>query len=134
MPAPIPSMMLMLCILLMSKRLYVAWITNPTVNARRYFVRDQIFLLFIMMSAIEPVATRWIMAVMSPLPKRMPVVMCSPCVIKVLSAKRFSITLKEKLASNEKSKRFEGDWRREASDWLWLRVNLKFSSVAAARM
>lgn len=134
MPAPTPSMMLMLCILLMSKRLYVAWITNPTVNARRYFVRDQIFLLFIMMSAIEPVATRWIMAVMSPLPKRMPVVMCSPCVIKVLSAKRFSITLKEKLASNEKSKRFEGDWRREASDWLWLRVNLKFSSVAAARM
>lgn len=134
MPAPIPSMMLMLCILLMSKRLYVAWITNPTVNARRYFVRDQIFLLFIMMSAIEPVATRWIMAVMSPLPKRMPVVMCSPCVIKVLSAKRFSITLKEKLASNEKSRRFEGDWRREASDWLWLRVNLKFSSVAAAKM
>ena len=134
MPAPIPSTMLMFCILLMSKRLYVAWITNPTVNARRYFVRDQIFLLFIMMSAIEPVATRWIMAVMSPLPKRMPVVMRSPCVIKVLSAKRFSITLKEKLASNEKSKRFEGDWRREASDWLWLRVNLKFSSVAAARM
>ena len=134
MPAPIPSMMLMLCILLMSKRLYVAWITNPTVSARRYFARDQIFLLFIMMSAIEPVATRWIMAVMSPLPKRMPVVMCSPCVIKVLSAKRFSITLKEKLASNEKSKRFEGDWRREVSDWLWLRVNLKFSSVAAARM
>lgn len=74
------------------------------------------------------------MAVMSPLPKRMPVVICSPCVIKVPSAKRFSITLKEKLASNEKSKRFEGDWRREASDWLWLRVNLKFSSVAAARM
>lgn len=134
MPAPIPSTMLMLCILLMSKRLYVAWITNPTVNARRYFVRDQTFLLFIMMSAIEPVATRWIMAVMSPLPKRMPVVMCSPCVIKVPSAKRFSITLKEKLASNEKSKRFEGDWRREVSDWLWLRVNLKFSSVAAARM
>lgn len=134
MPAPIPSMMLMLCILLMSKRLYVAWITNPTVSARRYFARDQIFLLFIMMSAIEPVATRWIMTVMSPLPKRMPVVMCSPCVIKVPSAKRFSITLKEKLASNEKSKRFEGDWRREASDWLWLRVNLKFSSVAAARM
>ena len=134
MPAPIPSMMLMLCILLMSKRLYVAWITNPTVSARRYFARDQIFLLFIMMSAIEPVATRWIMAVMSPLPKRMPVVMCSPCVIKVPSAKRFSITLKEKLASNEKSKRFEGDWRREASDWLWPRVNLKFSSVAAARM
>ena len=134
MPAPTPSMMLMLCILLMSKRLYVAWITNPTVSARRYFARDQIFLLFIMMSAIEPVATRWIMAVMSPLPKRMPVVMSSPCVIKVPSAKRFSITLKEKLASNEKSKRFEGDWRREASDWLWLRVNLKFSSVAAARM
>jgi hypothetical protein len=118
----------------MSKRLYVAWITNPTVNARRYFARDQIFLLFIMMSAIEPVATRWIMAVMSPLPKRMPVVMCSPCVSKVPSAKRFSITLKEKLTSNEKSKRFEGDWRRETSDWLWLRVNLKFSSVAAARM
>ena len=134
MPAPIPSMMLMLCILLMSKRLYVAWITNPTVNARRYFARDQIFLLFIMMSAMDPVATRWIMAVMSPLPKRMPVVMCSPCASKVPSAKRFSITLKEKLASNEKSKRFEGDWRREASDWLWLRVNLKFSSVAAARM
>ena len=134
MPAPIPSMMLMFCILLMSKRLYVAWITNPTVNARRYFARDQIFLLFIMMRAIEPVATRWIMAVMSPLPKRMPVVMCSPCASKVPSAKRFSITLKEKLASNEKSKRFEGDWRREASDWLWLRMNLKFSSVAAARM
>ena len=134
MPAPIPSTMLMLCILLISKRLYVAWITNPTVSARRYFARDQIFLLFIMMSAIEPVATRWIMAVMSPLPKRMPVVMCSPRVIKVPSAKRFSITLKEKLASNEKSKRFEGDWRREASDWLWLRGNLKFSSVAAARM
>ena len=131
MPAPIPSTMFMLCILLMSKRLYVAWITNPTVSARRYFVRDQTFLLFIMMSAIEP---RWIMAVMSPLPKRMPVVMRSPCASKVPSAKRFSITLKEKLASNEKSKRFEGDWRREASDWLWLRVNLKFSSVAAARM
>lgn len=58
MPAPIPSTMLMLCILLMSKRLYVAWITNPTVSARRYFVRDQIFLLFIMMSAMDPVATR----------------------------------------------------------------------------